>query len=171
MDEKRIAQFWLKIDRRGPEECWPWTASLHRTGYGHTKFEGKYWLSHRAAYLLHYGRLRADLHVLHSCDNPACCNPGHLYQGTAAQNMAEMASRGRSKNGSQPGTPRRKLTWEAVCSIRSEHAAGGSSVRGIAKKHGVATKTIRDILQGKNWLREPPLPALPQPRVDYAWDA
>jgi len=175
MDEKRIAQFWLKIDSSGgPEECWPWTASYHRTGYGHTKFEGKYWLAHRAAYLLHYGRLQADLHVLHSCDNPPCCNPAHLYQGTREQNMLDMSSRGRGKSGSQAGRPFRKLTWEAVCAIRSERA-GGASVRSLATKHGIDPKTVRDILQRKLWVREPVArgPALSPPRPfrhDYAWD-
>jgi hypothetical protein len=44
------ARFWSHVDRRGPEECWPWTAGTDRWGYGQFRVEGRIWPAHRWGY-------------------------------------------------------------------------------------------------------------------------
>jgi hypothetical protein len=59
---------------------------------------GSVWKAHRVAWTLANGPIPAGMHVLHTCDNPPCCNPGHLWLGTQADNMADMARKGRTSN-------------------------------------------------------------------------
>lgn len=87
--------FWDNVKRGEPAECWPWTRAHNGRGYGRLRFKGKYEAAHRVAFELAAGR-RPELHVLHSCDNPKCCNPAHLREGTALDNSRDMVERGRS---------------------------------------------------------------------------
>jgi integrase len=64
-------------------------------GYGQTSYRGKQWPTHRLAYFLHHGSIDETLDVMHSCDNPPCCNPAHLSQGTRMQNIRECVAKGR----------------------------------------------------------------------------
>lgn len=84
-----------KIDVRGADECWPWKArSRHFFGYGMINMRGKVIPSNRATWSVMFGDPGA-MHVLHSCDNPACCNPLHLRLGTDLDNKRDMNSKGR----------------------------------------------------------------------------
>ena len=86
------------------DECWIWTAHTDRNGYGQCTqvvYGQSIWLAHRLAWVLANKRPVPDeMKVLHSCDNPPCCNPTHLHLGTQLDNMREMRERGRS-----PGIP------------------------------------------------------------------
>lgn len=90
-------RFWAKVDRRGPDECWPWIAKavISDLKYGAINVSGIVTGSHRVAYALANGSITDGLHVRHSCDNPPCCNPAHLIEGTPADNVKDMMDRGR----------------------------------------------------------------------------
>ena len=80
----------------GPGGCHPWIGSKYVQGYGRIGRRGIY--PHR--WLLGYLRgtpLDPDEHALHHCDNPACCNPEHLYVGTHQDNMRDVAERKRAR--------------------------------------------------------------------------
>ena len=79
----------------GTDGCWVWTAATNSRGYGHATFDGARTYAHRIAYTLAYGPIPEGMFVCHRCDNPPCCNPAHLFVGTAADNAQDMAAKGR----------------------------------------------------------------------------
>lgn len=97
-------RFWSKVDVRGDNECWEWQATKNtRGGYGcfkNKREDGKFHQgrAHRIALELHLGRfISSQTLVCHKCDNPPCCNPSHLYEGTFANNMQDSYDRNRRK--------------------------------------------------------------------------
>ena len=98
----RAAQdrFLQKFDCPG-EDCWQWKASVNDSGYGMLMLAGIPRRAHRLAWLFFRGDIPAGLLVLHQCDNPACCNPDHLYLGTYRDNMLDCIRRGRYRNGKE----------------------------------------------------------------------
>lgn len=152
-----IERFWEKVDRRGPDECWLWTAGTNGRGYGQIK-EGapkrKMLLAHRVSYKMAKGSMPDDLFVLHECDRPLCCNPAHLFLGTNQDNMDDMVKKRRQSRlpGEQNG--KSKLTEEQVEEIRRDYVRG-SRTHGqpaLARKYHVAQPTIGKILRGERWI-------------------
>lgn len=93
-DERPFEQrFWDKVDRRDPDECWVWKAGKSAFGHGKVWRDGRHEPAHRVAWELANGQLAGDRFVLHSCDNPPCCNPAHLRPGTQADNVADAVER------------------------------------------------------------------------------
>ena len=83
--------------------CWVWTACKTNRGYGRiSNKDAKHWeLSHRVSYRLYVGEITNSLHVLHTCDNPSCVNPAHLFLGTHTDNMRDRGQKGRWHGGSR----------------------------------------------------------------------
>jgi hypothetical protein len=88
-------EFWQNVKKGASDECWPWARATHPRGYGRVWFGGKRVGAHRIAWELENGQIAPGLGILHSCDNPPCCNPAHLTPGTQAENLADMAKKGR----------------------------------------------------------------------------
>ncbi len=141
-------RFWSKVERRGPDECWPWKRSRNPDGYG--KFSVKYQdvRAHRMAYELTNGPLPPRTMVRHSCDNPPCCNPAHLLPGTSRDNIDDMVSRRRQARGSR--SAHAKLTDDAVADIRESLGRGETQVS-IAARHGVTQANVSIIKLGRGW--------------------
>lgn len=89
-------RFEEKFTKGESDECWQWTASRNKDGYGQIGFKDTVLLSHRASYLIYKGDI-SNLHVCHTCDNPWCVNPSHLFLGTMKDNMEDMKAKGRSR--------------------------------------------------------------------------
>jgi|tagenome__1003787_1003787.scaffolds.fasta_scaffold19881272_1 hypothetical protein len=88
------AYIWSKIDK-GPD-CWPWIGAVAGGGYGHIVLNrGRYKVT-RLLWWLETGVWPGVLGVLHTCDNPVCCRPDHLFLGTQADNAADMMAKGRN---------------------------------------------------------------------------
>lgn len=96
-------RFWSKVDKRGPDECWPWKGVRSSDGYGAFKIKGVFVGAHRVAYAIH-ARISLEqipAEVCHHCDNPPCVNPDHLFLGTHQDNMTDRNKKGRTRGGNK----------------------------------------------------------------------
>lgn len=148
-------RFWPKVQRTGDDECWPWIGKA-RTSFGYgmiglgSRSEGID-RAHRVAWTLTFGPIPDDLHVLHRCDNPPCCNPKHLFLGTNRDNVDDKVAKGRAGAPIGEENGKSKLTREKVIEIRRLHAVEGLGYKRIAKRIGVHADTIRAVLNGRTW--------------------
>jgi len=134
-------RFWSMVDQSG--ECWLWRGSLHDWGYGQVRLIKGNMYAHRLAYILTHGDIPPGMYICHSCDNPACVRPEHLFAGTPMENSQDMISKGRI------GT--RKLTTEAVLEIREKYATGETSIPKLAREYGVANTTVFHVVARRTW--------------------
>lgn len=90
-----LERFWAKVDRKTPEECWPWLGATNGGSPGHGKIHwgGRYTYAHRVSYELEYGVELGNLKIDHQCRNPICVNPGHLKAVTQAENLQNVGLR------------------------------------------------------------------------------
>lgn len=164
LTEAMIARFWAKVDRRAADECWPWTGvrKRHKGAFTYGIFytsKTSVLGAHRAAWLASYGGddLLPGLLVCHSCDNPQCCNPAHLWLGTKADNNRDRSEKGRTRTGKrayeavryrkQERHPSAKLTAVQVSEIRSDRRP----LSVIGQQYGVDPSTVSRIRRGKAW--------------------
>lgn len=135
------ARFSLYVDRRGPDECWPWTGAQSEVdGRGYIRLGGGSHRMMRASRIalalacdVDPDAIPSDYFACHTCDNPHCVNPAHLYLGTALDNVQDCVKRGRGR-GKLP-CPQR----EAIVAAYLRH---DGSTRQLGKRFGVTGATV-----------------------------
>lgn len=149
-------RFWEKVDKRSPEECWDWRGADDQHGYGQIRIAGRLVKAHRFSYEIHFGPIPPGKQVLHRCDRPPCCNPAHLFLGTAKENIADMWVKGRGSlpprndvRGERNGHA--QFTNEQVRRLRREFVRTGISVSAFAKLHNVPLATMWRIVHFKSY--------------------
>lgn len=151
-----INRFWVKVDSVSDrQQCWVWMASKFERGYGQFSYQDRNFKAHRMAYKLHTGHDPVGL-IMHTCDNPPCCNPSHLVDANHSLNTIDSVAKGRHK-GVPPRNDTRgalhsssKLTTEMVLEIRAFHSQGHDVVA-LAKCYGVTDGTIRSVIHGRTY--------------------
>ncbi len=132
-----------------PNGCWIWNRALTSKGYGHFSFprnSPKYGdTSHRLSWTLFRGPIPNGQQVLHNCpdgDNPACCNPEHLWIGTGSDNSRDASRKGKHNKA--------KITFDIARKIFQE-VKGGKSIRLAAEHYGLKYNAVWRIVSGKGW--------------------
>lgn len=138
-----------------PTGCHEFTGERDRHGYGRVKVGHKRMFAHRLAFLRHHDVM--PLVVCHSCDNPPCINPAHLFGGTQADNTADAGRKGRMRV-AHPGVagekhPHAKLSAAQVDEIRALHKPRkhGYGAPALAARFGVSVAQVTRILRGLSW--------------------
>jgi hypothetical protein len=101
MTDSQEDRFWRKVAKSTDKNaCWPWMGGRTKDGYGVVHYAGKHITSHRVAYnLSHSESVAAGKVVCHTCDNPPCCNPAHLFTGTQLENARDAQAKGHYGHG------------------------------------------------------------------------
>ena len=158
------AVFWSYIDQSGgPDACWPWTRTHNTLGYGVWSLQGHRHYTHRVAFFFTHGRWPISC-ALHHCDNPPCCNPAHIFEGTRTDNANDRNAKDRTAKGDANGSrkyPERRPRGEAhgrakfaatlIREIRNAH--GSSHI--IAAHFGISARYIRQIRSRRVWKHLP----------------
>ena len=141
---QRLAYYSAPPNERG---CTLWLSEKNAFGYGIITYNSKQMKVHRATWELVNGPIPDGLHVLHSCDVPACRTVGHLFLGTNDDNVADKVAKGRQSRLLGEAHGRAKLTAEQVIAIRSDMRAK----RTIADDYGVSDAVVINIQKRKIW--------------------
>lgn len=141
-------QFWDKVAILGIDECWPWQGTFFASGYGRFFIDGRSVRAHRMARELFLGPLSKGILACHSCDNKACCNPYHIFEGTHADNHRDRNLKERQAKGSRNG--RAVLTEKTALAAR-ERLLHGEDKRAVAEAFGVSRSTIGKLWRGERW--------------------
>lgn len=147
-------RFWQRVDVKALNECWPWLGGRTPNGYGSTRMYGasrRFSLgAHRAAWIYANGPIPDGQLICHSCDNPPCCNPGHLFLGTPKDNLDDMRRKRRERfvRGEEQGQSR--LTRAQVPEIR-RRVADGETQRRVAADYAVSQSRISRIVNREQW--------------------
>jgi hypothetical protein len=143
--EERFAKGVVKTDG-----CWVWKLSRDKNGYG--IFKGMigqtlFTRAHRYSYALHTGDMLIGMQALHTCDNPSCVNPAHLFSGTNADNMRDKAEKGRARVPVGEKHGKAILTERQVLRILKDPRPYVE----IAAQYDVKPSTIGSVKQRKSW--------------------
>ena len=181
---KDIQRFWSKVKIAGPDECWLWTAGGHGQGYGHFTITRRCYKSHQVAKASVVGPIPPGSCVCHTCDNPPCCNPAHLFIGTDTDNARDKIAKGRArpqtgenhwmkkhpeliKRGDQHHShlhPELRvrgskhgnaiLNEQLVVEIRDRHRSG-ETYRSMSAAFHVSRSTIKSVVTRRMWRHVP----------------
>lgn len=137
-DDVRRFMRQVKVSADG---CWEWQGAKYPNGYGNfTAYNLNY--AHRFAFVIFNGELCEGMEVCHTCDNPSCVNPAHLWQGTKSDNMRDCATKGRVNTC--------KLSPDDVRRIRSLRNLK-YPVADIAQRYGITKTMVYDIINRRTW--------------------
>ena len=138
--------------KKSKNKCWIWLKYKNHSGYGvygrTVRGKTKLFLAHRLSWMLYKGKIPKGMCVCHTCDNPPCVNPNHLFLGTQLKNIQDRTKKERSAKGSN-NIGNKKLTEEQVKNIKKSF--NKSTIKEIAQKYNTHISTIYSIKYKKTW--------------------
>ena len=145
LDDDLVSRFWTKVHKSSG--CWEWQGKRDRWGYGRINARGNKTIkAHRLSYVIHRSPIPQGLNVLHTCDNPRCVRPDHLWLGTIADNNRDMAQKGRARSGRGKRKPT-KMNVESVRELRKLRQDGWTFIR-LAGRFGITKSYARKVALG-----------------------
>jgi hypothetical protein len=154
--ENWVSRFWKYVQKE--DGCWRWIGPHGKYGYGtlsgipwSNNHKGKE-LSHRISWVINRGPIPHNMYVLHTCDQPSCVNPDHLFLGTQIDNNNDKVSKVRQAMGEK--LPQSKLNAEDIRHIRSLRTYG-LSLYELADIFRVDFSNIGRIVRRESWKHIP----------------
>ena len=135
--------FWHWVDIKNIDECWDWKGNINPiTGYGTASKDHQTVYAHRFAWENTMYKIPEEMNVCHSCDNPACCNPDHLFLGTQQDNVTDRDEKGRHQA---------PLNDEEYARDVMTQYKNGRAIDSIAKYHSVTRQSVYNIVKGRTY--------------------
>ncbi len=164
---KFVRSFWSRVRKRRKDGCWEWQGYRTKSGYGMLQCRSisqQPMYAHRVAWELVKGKIPNGKHVLHECDNPACCRPSHHFLGTQVDNNLDRDKKGRTASGDRNGSRTRPdrvargeangvsvLTERTVRRIRRLWRTGRYTQREIANLCNSKQQRVSKIVRREDW--------------------
>jgi hypothetical protein len=134
--------------------CWNWNGAMISKGtYGSFSYRTKRMLAHRASWLIHVGGINDGLFVLHTCDNPRCVNPEHLFLGTQKENMRDAVKKGRLA-GLHTGDKNltSKINQNIANDIRRSRVEMKATYKELSQMFSICPTQVANIIKNRCWL-------------------
>lgn len=141
-----LERYWENVHIKSDDQCWEWTGTRTGAQYGTIYYDGELRYAHRMSLELDGRPVPPRHHACHTCDNPPCVNPKHLYPGTPMDNVRDKQERGRQPKGDNHYAT--KLSDQDVINIRKAHA-NGAWQSDLASKYGVDPSHVSDIINNR----------------------
>ena len=132
---------------------------INQDGYGRTWINDKGYYAHRVIYNLVYPNtitLNAPKSsddigfLLHTCDNPKCCNPKHLFIGTHMDNMLDKVAKNRQKRFPTDTGPRCKLSMSQAREARALKKTG-MTISQLMQKFNLSRASMKTLIRGDSY--------------------
>ena len=146
---RSLNRFWSKVNIKGTNDCWIWLGAKHLNNYGAFSSNHVIYLAHRFAYEISKYPIPKGKWVLHTCDNPSCVNPNHLFLGNCQLNHDDMVSKKRSTVGEK--NPSAKLSLEQVKEIKHLYLSSKITQKVLADRYLIHPQQVFNIIHNISW--------------------
>ncbi len=132
--------------------CWNWQKGKNACGYGTIGLrEDGSQLAHRVIFSVSTKTDIKGMCVCHTCDNPACCNPVHLFVGLPIDNVTDMQRKGRRASFAGARNGKAKLSKKLISEMRDLRNSGLFTYEEIGNMYGVQKSASSKAIRGVSW--------------------
>lgn len=150
IDREENEKFFSKV-HIVPGECWIFLGGWNQDRYGNFWVNGVCDKAHRHSYRLFKGEIPTGMLICHTCDNPPCINPDHLYAGTNTDNTRDKMDRGRFASVDGANNPSAFLTEELARDVHAHLHYTYMTQQAIADKFKITKGHVNNIKFGRAW--------------------